>query len=180
MSLASAHRGHHQSVRGAGRIRTRLGRACFRGNPWAMRGSRRGECMPHARLSPYGRSRPSARAIVARLACKTASTRLQREPFCGAACGYEPCRRTRSHRRVRACARRRLTPRRKHAAPISLAMRTNGLRNINFTRVHSSVVRAADRRSAGPWFKSGCALAECSWQCAHALCGRLNASQADA
>jgi hypothetical protein len=24
--------------------------------------------------------------------------------------------------------------------------------------VHSSVVRAADRRSAGPWFKSGCAL----------------------
>ena len=26
------------------------------------------------------------------------------------------------------------------------------------TRVHSSVVRAADRRSAGPWFKSGCAL----------------------
>ena len=26
------------------------------------------------------------------------------------------------------------------------------------TRVHSSVVRAADCRSAGPWFKSGCAL----------------------
>ena len=25
-------------------------------------------------------------------------------------------------------------------------------------RVHSSVVRAADCRSAGPWFKSGCAL----------------------
>ena len=25
-------------------------------------------------------------------------------------------------------------------------------------RVHSSVVRAADRRSAGPWLKSGCAL----------------------
>ena len=24
--------------------------------------------------------------------------------------------------------------------------------------VHSSVVRAADCRSAGPWFKSGCAL----------------------
>ena len=24
--------------------------------------------------------------------------------------------------------------------------------------VHSSVVRAADRRSAGPWLKSGCAL----------------------
>ena len=28
-------------------------------------------------------------------------------------------------------------------------------------RVHSSVVRAADRRSAGPWFKSGCALSSC-------------------
>ena len=27
-----------------------------------------------------------------------------------------------------------------------------------FTWVHSSVVRAADRRSAGPWFESGCAL----------------------
>ena len=27
-----------------------------------------------------------------------------------------------------------------------------------FTWVHSSVVRAADCRSAGPWFKSGCAL----------------------
>ena len=27
-----------------------------------------------------------------------------------------------------------------------------------FERVHSSVVRAADCRSAGPWFKSGCAL----------------------
>ena len=26
------------------------------------------------------------------------------------------------------------------------------------SRVHSSVVRAADCRSAGPWFKSGCAL----------------------
>ena len=26
--------------------------------------------------------------------------------------------------------------------------------------VHSSVVRAADRRSAGPWLKSGCALVE--------------------
>ena len=25
-------------------------------------------------------------------------------------------------------------------------------------RVHSSVARAADCRSAGPWFKSGCAL----------------------
>ena len=30
--------------------------------------------------------------------------------------------------------------------------------------VHSSVVRAADRRSAGPWFKFGCALA--SFACA--------------
>ena len=29
-------------------------------------------------------------------------------------------------------------------------------------RVHSSVVRAADCRSAGPWFKSGCALFGCS------------------
>ena len=29
--------------------------------------------------------------------------------------------------------------------------------------VHSSVVRAADRRSAGPWFKSGCAL--CDGRC---------------
>ena len=29
-------------------------------------------------------------------------------------------------------------------------------------RVHSSVVRVADCRSAGPWFKSGCALlADC-------------------
>ena len=28
------------------------------------------------------------------------------------------------------------------------------------TWVHSSVVRAADCRSAGPWFKSGCALRE--------------------
>ena len=28
----------------------------------------------------------------------------------------------------------------------------------NHCRVHSSVVRAADCRSAGPWFKSGCAL----------------------
>ena len=28
-------------------------------------------------------------------------------------------------------------------------------------RVHSSVVRAADCRSAGPWFKSGCALQLC-------------------
>ena len=27
--------------------------------------------------------------------------------------------------------------------------------------VHSSVVRAADCRSAGPWFKSGCALLDC-------------------
>ena len=27
--------------------------------------------------------------------------------------------------------------------------------------VHSSVVRAADCRSAGPWLKSGCALEEC-------------------
>ena len=30
-----------------------------------------------------------------------------------------------------------------------------------FGRVHSSVVRAADCRSAGPWFKSGCALSVC-------------------
>ena len=29
---------------------------------------------------------------------------------------------------------------------------------IGLHRVHSSVVRAADCRSAGPWFKSGCAL----------------------
>ena len=29
-------------------------------------------------------------------------------------------------------------------------------------RVHSSVVREADCRSAGPWFKSGCALFMCS------------------
>ena len=28
--------------------------------------------------------------------------------------------------------------------------------------VHSSVVRAADCRSAGPWFKSGCALVVCT------------------
>ena len=28
-----------------------------------------------------------------------------------------------------------------------------------WTRVHSPVVGAADCRSAGPWFKSGCALA---------------------
>ena len=30
--------------------------------------------------------------------------------------------------------------------------------SIGTHRVHSSVVRAADCRSAGPWFKSGCAL----------------------
>ena len=30
-------------------------------------------------------------------------------------------------------------------------------------RVHSSVVRAADCRSAGPWFKSGCALLQFAW-----------------
>ena len=29
---------------------------------------------------------------------------------------------------------------------------------LNFVRVHSSVARAADCRSAGPWLKSGCAL----------------------
>ena len=29
--------------------------------------------------------------------------------------------------------------------------------------VHSSVVKAADCRSAGPWFKSGCALSGFSW-----------------
>ena len=35
------------------------------------------------------------------------------------------------------------------------------------SRVHSSVVRAADCRSAGPWFKSGCALlraAKAQWR----------------
>ena len=33
--------------------------------------------------------------------------------------------------------------------------------------VHSSMVRAADCRSAGPWFNSGCALlCRCTWGCA--------------
>ena len=32
----------------------------------------------------------------------------------------------------------------------------NEVQRVNW--VHSSVVRAADCRSAGPWFKSGCAL----------------------
>ena len=35
-------------------------------------------------------------------------------------------------------------------------------------RVHSSAARAADCRSAGPWFKSGCALQEVSRVAAHA------------
>ena len=35
---------------------------------------------------------------------------------------------------------------------------TNIITLRNGIRVHSSVVRAADCRSAGPWFKSGCAL----------------------
>ena len=39
-------------------------------------------------------------------------------------------------------------------------------------RVHSSVVRAADCRSAGPWFKSGCALLQLSrlWRAGGARC----------
>ena len=46
--------------------------------------------------------------------------------------------------------------------------------------VHSSVVRAADCRSAGPWFKSGCALL-CSLVLRHAMQGnehirRMNAT----
>ena len=34
----------------------------------------------------------------------------------------------------------------------------SGAGGLSNKRVHSSVVRAADCRSAGPWFKSGCAL----------------------
>ena len=41
------------------------------------------------------------------------------------------------------------------------------------TWVHSSVVRAADCRSAGPWLKSGCALAQ---QVVAQRCGRDAAS----
>ena len=38
-------------------------------------------------------------------------------------------------------------------------LETNKIPCFHFTKwVHSSVVRAADCRSAGPWFKSGCAL----------------------
>ena len=39
-----------------------------------------------------------------------------------------------------------------------IAPRSAHLNIIKSSWVHSSVARAADRRSAGPWFESGCAL----------------------
>ena len=43
--------------------------------------------------------------------------------------------------------------------PMTSVLKAHGPRCTKaITWVHSSVVRAADCRSAGPWFKSGCAL----------------------
>ena len=46
--------------------------------------------------------------------------------------------------------------------PQTFFKKSDAVANCNYNEtmhwVHSSVVRAADCRSAGPWFKSGCAL----------------------
>ena len=56
--------------------------------------------------------------------------------------------------RRRGCA----LPGRRAATAAAVGGSGEGARSRAGQRVHSSVVRAADCRSAGPWFKSGCAL----------------------
>ena len=57
------------------------------------------------------------------------------------------------------CAHRRVVPRPLAVGEPDLKQRgKNKISWFSIIWVHSSVVRAADCRSAGPWFKSGCAL----------------------
>ena len=57
------------------------------------------------------------------------------------------------------CAHRRVAPRPLAVGELDLKQRgKKQISQFSIIWVHSSVVRAADCRSAGPWFKSGCAL----------------------